>query len=202
MGSVGLQLEGEYGTTSQAEVVADVPFTVSAKSAYNLAAALTYDDFLLRIAETAVSFPLTLPLGPTTAVSYVNHDKFISVGFQYDNGKAIVLSEWAKRTENDVPLVNLPLTISSQWYVAGGWRFGKLTPLLIYGKVDTGLSLLFPSMSRATWSASLRYDIVQNVALKAEFSRPQASNPTYFTTPNYASSKPVNVISVGADFVF
>jgi hypothetical protein len=202
VGPVGLHLEGEYGTTSQTEQTGNLQVAVSATSAYNLAAALTYENFLLRVAETAVSFPLTLPLGPTTVVSYSVHDKFLSAGFQYDNGKAIVLSEWAKRTENDAPLVNLPLTSSNEWYVAGGWRFGKLTPLLIYGKWDSSRSLLFPPASPATWSASLRYDIVRNLALKAEFSRPQASNAAYFTSPDYASSERVDVISVGADFVF
>jgi len=38
--------------------------------------------------------------------------------------------------------------------------------------------------------------------LKAQFSRPQVLNTTYFNTPNYASSERVNVISVGADFLF
>lgn len=202
MGPVGLHLEGEYGTTSQAEQVGSVSFKVSAKSAYNLAATLTYEDFLLRVAETAVSFPLTLPLGPTTAVSYSVHDKFLSVGFQYDNGKAILLSEWHKRTENDIPLVNLPLAIENAWYVAGGWRFGQLTPLLMYGKWDPGLSVLSPPEASATWSASLRYDIVRNLALKAQFSRPQVLNGIYFIDKNFASSERVNVISVGADFVF
>jgi hypothetical protein len=202
MGPVGLQLEGEYGTTSQKEQNGGLTITISAKSAYNLAATLTYDSFLLRVAETAVSFPITLPLGPTTTVSYSDHDKFLSAGFQYDDGKAIVLSEWAKRTENDIPLVNLTLLTSTAWYVAGGWRFGHLTPLLMYGKWDSTLSVFTPAEASPTWSASLRYDIVRNLALKAQFSRPQVLNITYFTTPNFLSSERVNVISVGADFVF
>ena len=191
MGPIRLHLEGEYGTTSQKEQAANVAFEISAKSAYNLAATLTYEDFLLRVAETAVSVPLTLPLGPTTAVSYSVHDKFLSVGFQYDNGKAILLGEWHKRTENDVPLVNLPLAIDKAWYAAGGWRFGQLTPLLMYGKWDPGLSVLSPPVATATWSASLRYDIVRNLALKVQFSRPQVLDGVYFATPNYASSKRV-----------
>ncbi len=152
--------------------------------------------------ETATSVPVSLPFGPPTGLNYVVNDKFLSVGFQYDNGKAIVLSEWAKRTQNNAPLLNLPLLRSNQWYVAGGWRFGKLTPLLIYGTLNEGSSLLTPAQSSATWSASLRYDIVRNVALKAQFSNPQALNVAYWTAPNYASNERVNVISVGADFVF
>jgi len=202
IGEIVLDLEGAYGTTSQALHSGSIALTFSAKSAYNLTAALSFDNFLLRVAETTVLFPLTVPLGPTTAVSYSDHDKFRSAGFQYDDGKAIVLSEWAKRTENDVPLVNRPLAISNEWYAAGGWRFGKLTPLLIYGKWDGGLSVVYPAASAATWSVSLRYDIVRNVALKAQFSRPPVSLSAYFANPNFASNERVNVISMGADFVF
>jgi hypothetical protein len=202
MGPVGLQLQGAYGTTNQTEQTGSITVVTSAKSAYNLAASLTYEDFVLRVAETAVSFPLTLQLGPTTAVSYSNHDKFRSAGFQYDNGKAILLSEWGKRTENDAPLVNLTVSTSNAWYVAGGWRFQKFTPLLILGKWDPSLSLATPAESSTTWSASLRYDIVRNLALKAQLARPQVSNISYFTTADFLSRERVNVISVGADFVF
>jgi len=201
LGPVGLHLEGAYGTTSQTLQAQTLSIMVSAKSAYNLAATLTYGNFLLRVAETSISFPLTLPLGPAIAVTYTDHDKFLSAGLQYDDGRAIVLSEWAKRTENDIPLVNLPLDISNQWYVAGGWRFGKLTPLLIYGNWSGGLSVLGPATFAATWSASLRYDVVHNLALKAQFSRPPVS-VVYFANPNLAVSERVNVFSVGADFVF
>ena len=106
-----------------------MPLNVSTTSAYNLAATLTYKNLLLRIAETSLAVPLTLPFSPTFAVTYTDHDKFLSAGFQYDDGKALVLAEWAKRSENNIPIVNLPLGISTQWYIAGGWRFGKFTPL-------------------------------------------------------------------------
>ena len=202
MGQLELDLAGAYGTTSQTERSGVNTSTVSAKSAYNFAATVTYEDLLLRITESATSAPVTLPLGPLTVVDYVVNDKFLSVGFQYDNGTAIVLSEWAKRTQNDAPLLTLPLLRSNQWYVAGGWRFGKLTPLLIYGTVNEGSSLLATAQSSATCSASLRYDIVRNVALKTQFSNPQALNPSYWTAPNHASRERVTVISVGADFLF
>jgi hypothetical protein len=204
LGQIGLDLVGAYGTSSQ--VLETGPNatsnTFSAKYAYNLAAILTYDSFLLRVADTTVALPTSFPLGPTTVVSYLNNDKFLSVGFQYDNGTAIVLTEWSKRSENKAPFVNLPVIISSQWYAAGGWRFGKLTALLIYGKWDAGLCLVTPQVTTGTWSESLRYDIVGNVALKAQFSRPQVSSEFYWTAPNYASNKRVNVFSLGVDFVF
>ncbi|MGO9991091.1 MAG: hypothetical protein ACLPTF_01060 [Steroidobacteraceae bacterium] len=202
LGPVGLDLEGAYGTTSQTEQFGALSVNISAKSAYNLAATVTYENFLLRVAETTVSFPLTLPLSPTTALSYTDNDKFLSAGFQYDNGKAIVLAEWAKRTENDAPVVNLPFAISSEWYVAGGWRFGKLTPLVSYAKFQPSESLVVAAGNYSTPSASLRYDVASNVALKAQVSRPQAGNGAYWVARSLTANERINVASLGADFVF
>jgi hypothetical protein len=202
IGPVGLDLEGEYGTTSQTEQSNGTEFSISAKSAYNLAAALTYQSFLLRVAETTVSWPQALPVSATTEINYVNHDKFLSLGFQYDNSTAIVLAEWAKRTENAIPLVNLPLVACTDWYVAGGWRFGKWTPLLSYAKTKASPDLLLVTVPYSTPSASLRYDVVANLALKAQLIRPQAGNDLYWITRSLTSNQRVNVFSLGADFVF
>jgi len=203
LGPVGLDLQGAYGSTSQTVQAAGVSYDVSAKSAYNVSAAVSYQDFLVRIAETLVSYPQTLPLGPTTIVNYMNHDKFLSAGFQYDNGTAIVLAEWAKRSENAAPLVNLPLSAQTGWYVAGGWRFGKLTPLVSYAVGKPSESLTNPGVATyRTPSISLRYDVVTNVALKAQLSRAQAANSAYWTDGNLNSSDRVTVFSLGADFVF
>jgi len=205
-GPVGLGLVGSYGDTTgnyQVQVgTAEEVLDFNVKTAYNVAATLEFGDFLFRIAQTKFNIPETLALTPSLTVSYTFKDTFNSAGVQYDNGKAIVLSEYAKRSENNAPVINMQLEATSEWYVAGGWRFGKLTPLLMYGKFDTHPSLLYQEASYGTWSGSLRYDIVRNVALKAQVSRAQAGNETYWVTPNEASDERVNVYSVGADFVF
>jgi hypothetical protein len=203
VGPAGLSLSGSYGSSSVAYSSEGVDYNLNAKDAHNLAASLEYGDLLVRVSQTVLHIPETLPLSATYTVTYVMRDQFNSVGLQYDNGKAIVLSEFAKRTENNVPVIGLPADISNEWYVAGGWRFGKLTPLLIYGKFNPGQSAVTPeAASYGTWSGSLRYDIVRNVALKAQVSRAQAGNTTYWVTSNPASDERVNVYSVGADFVF
>jgi len=202
-GALGLDLAGAYGTTRQDVQAGGVSYNVSAKSAYNLAATMSYQSFQLRLAETTVSFPETLPLGPTTVLNYMDHDKFLSAGFQYDNGTAIVLAEWAKRSENAAPVVNLPLSAQTSWYVAGGWRFGKLTPLVNYAGAKPSESLSNSGQKKyGTPSISLRYDVVTNVALKAQASRAQADNGSYWTDRNPNSSEHVNVFSLGVDFVF
>jgi hypothetical protein len=203
VGPVGLGLKGGYGSSSVSYLDEGIVYNVHARNVYNVAATLEYGDFLFRVSQTVFSLSTTVPLSATYAITFTMKDTFNSVGMQYDNGKAILLSEFAKRTQNDAPVIGMPLDISDEWYVAGGWRFGKLTPLLIYGKYNPGQSLLTPeAASYGTWSGSLRYDIVRNVALKAQVSRAQAGNSTYWVTPNPASGERINVYSVGADFVF
>ena len=86
--------------------------------------------------------------------------------------------------------------------MAGGWRFGKLTPMVMYGKIDDIQSLLTPAGKYGTWSGILRYDIARDIALKAQVSRPEESNSAYWVTAVSTSNERVNVYSFGADFVF
>jgi hypothetical protein len=203
MGPAGLDLQSAYGTTGQNIQTGGLALTINVKYVFNASAALTYKNLTLRIAETTTALPFTIPLSPTFAVTYEDIDKFYSVGAEYDDGKFLVLSEWTKRSENKAPVVELPLSQSTAWYVAGGYRFGKLTPLLMYGKINNGVGLLSPTTSSdSTPAASLRYDIARNIALKAQFSRPKVSDSTYMADPNAASTARVSVYSLGADFVF
>jgi hypothetical protein len=202
LGSFGLGLEGSYGSSTEPFEAFGAQFTVKARNMGNVAATLQYRDFSLRLARTTMSISQTLPLTPTFSVSYDLKDTFDSAGLQYDNGTAIVLSEFAKRSQNSAPVVNVPLADSNSWYVAGGWRFGKLTPLLIYGSFNPRQSLAYTNANDASWSASVRYDVVRDVALKAQISRPQARNEAYWITPSPSSDQRVTVFSLGADFVF
>ena len=202
VGALGLGLEGVYGNTRVEYRGGGVVADIRTKGAYNVAATLEYGDFLFRVARTDLSIPTTIPLGPSFVVNYVLQDTFDTVGLQYDNGKAIVLTEFGKRTENDIPILGEPAIASTEWYVAGGWRFGKLTPMLIYGVFSAGNSIVEPESKTGTWSVSLRYDVVRNIALKAQMSRPQADNSTYWADPNYTSTERVSVYSLGADFLF
>ena len=205
-GSVGLGLCGSYGNTRgnyQAQVgTATEVLEFNVKTAYNAAATLQFGDFLFRIAQTEFAIPETLLLSPTLSVFYTFKDTFDSAAVQYDNGKAIVLSEYAKRSENKAPVIDMQLEATSEWYGAGGWRFGKLTPMVMYGKFETHPSFLYREASYGTWSAILRYDVVRNLALKAQVSRPEAANESYWVISNPTSNERVNVYSAGADFVF
>jgi hypothetical protein len=204
IGPAVLGLQGSFGNTYENSEFDGYTLRTTVKNAYNLSASLQYQSLLVRVAQTTLNEPIVLPITiPGFNPNFELKDKFLSVGTQYDNGTAIVLAEWARRSENLVPMFNEQLTASVQWYVAGGWRFGKLTPLVTYGAVNAQTSLAQPvEQTFGTWSASLRYDVVRDIALKAEWSRPQASNGTYWVNPDPTSSVRVNVFSLGADFVF
>ena len=202
LGPAVLKLQSSYGNTKASIQFNGQTFSGETNYVFNASASIEYENILLRVAQTKINSPITLPLSATYSVSFNVQDKYNTVGLQYDDGKAIVIGEWAKRSEPAGPGLPLPLAGSSQWYLAGGWRFGKLTPMLIYAVEKSDEALVNPAGNFRTWSANLRYDVIRNVALKAEVSRPQAANAVYWVTPNYASSERVNVYSFGADFVF
>jgi hypothetical protein len=202
MGPVAVSLQTSYGTSKQTFLVGTNSLVVNTNYVLNASAVIEYGNILVRAAQTKVADPTTIPLTPTYALTYTSIDKFTTVGVQYDDGKAIAMSEWAKRSENTGPGLPYPLAGSTSWYMAGGWRFGKLTPMLIYGKVDSDLTLLAPQSTNSTWSGSLRYDVARNVALKAQVSRVPQADGAYFITNATPSTKHANVYSVGADFVF
>jgi hypothetical protein len=201
IGPIGIGLEGAYGNANIPTLNQGVIYNVKAKSGTNVAATLEYGDFLFRVAQTNLNFPTVIPLSPTYTLTTSINDKFVSTGLQYDNGTAIVLSEYAKRSEPPVPVLGV-LSGATQWYVAGGWRFGKLTPLVSYAAFKPIKSVSLPAGSYSTPSLSLRYDVVANVALKAQVSRAQAGNNEYWAARSPTSDQRINVFSLGADFVF
>jgi hypothetical protein len=202
LGPIILNLEVSYGSTQGTFETGTLTIVSHSKDMLNTVGSIEYGSFLLRVARTSLNVPTTLPLTSTFSVSYQLHENFTNIGIQYDDGKALVLGEWAKTAQNLAPVLNEPLTASSQWYLAGGWHFGKFLPMVIYGNSKDQQAILSTPKTYGTWSANLRYDVTTSIALKAEISRPQATNGQYWITPNPNSTARVNVYSFGADFVF
>lgn len=202
LGRFIINLEASYGSTQGTFETGTLTIVSHSKDMLNTMVSVEYGSLLLRVARTSLNVPTDLPLTATFSVDYQLHENFTNIGVQYDDGRALVLGEWAKTAQNQAPVLNEPLTASSQWYLAGGWHFGKFLPMLIYGNVKEDQSLLATPRSFGTWSANLRYDVTTGIALKAEISRPQAANGQYWITPDLNSTARVNVYSVGADFVF
>ena len=195
-------LDASYGNTSGVFQAGGLSITSHSKDILNVAGTISYGDVMLRVADTSLNVPTSIPLSATSSVNYQLHETFTAVGGQYDNGSAVVIGEWSKTKQNDAPLLNEPLSVSTQWYAAAGWHFGKFLPLVLYGHVKEEQSLLYSPSQFGSWSANLRYDVATGFALKAEISRAQASNAQYWVTPNTASNAYVNVYSLGVDFVF
>jgi len=201
LGEFGMTLQSSYGTAEVGENGQGMSFDIAAHDVFNASAAIEYRNFLLRVAQTQLADPITLEF-PTISLTYNERDKFTSLGFQYDDGSALVLAEWTTRVRSLAPIVNLPSLMGQAWYVAGGWRFGELTPLLMVANSKLDLSLATPAGSFTSESITLRYDVTRNVALKAQVTRAAAGNFFYWTTPQPGVSGYVEVFAFGADFVF
>ncbi|MFL6603260.1 MAG: hypothetical protein ACJ8R9_18300 [Steroidobacteraceae bacterium] len=202
LGQFTVGLEASYGSTKGVFQAGGLTITSKSKDIFSSAATVSYGDLLLRVAQTSLNVPTSLPLSATASLNYQLHETFLSAGGQYDNGKAVFIGEWAKTKQNDAPVLNEPLVASAQWYAAAGWRFGKFLPLAIYGHIKEEQGLLYAPSQFGSWTASFRYDVANNIALKAQISRAQAANAQYWVTANAASNAYVNVYSVGVDFVF
>ncbi|MEO8135314.1 MAG: porin [Betaproteobacteria bacterium] len=116
---------------------------------------------------------------------------FIGMGASYDPGNWFVMGEWGRLKANSA------IGDSSGWYASAGYRFGKFTPYLTYGRTrrdsnssDPGLDasmlppyLAGPAMSlngalnsalankvdQSTISAGGRWDLFRNVAFKLQY---------------------------------
>src|SRR5690606_6691127 len=156
---------------------------------------LEYGDWLIRAGQLTSRSPdteLRLFGASRPAVSYDLKDSFTSAGVQFDNGTAVVMAEWSKRKMSDMPLNgNLgmleplyqstrypgrPLLKNQNFYVAGGWRFGSVLPMLSYGQTRN----MFSGEKNREISGSVRWDFMNNLALKAQLSRYQARDPQAF----------------------
>lgn len=234
MGSAIFTVQPSYGRSSYN--LTGGPLVVKDRSEWvgGLNLTLEYGDWLVRVGQVRSHTPdQQLAFLPgATALTYDLKDKFTSLGLQYDNGKAVVMAEWTQRKMSRLPdngpaqwgLIDLgggytfenyyddtigsgkPLARSDAFYVAGGWRFGNILPMFAYGQTFDRLG----GVKNREVSASLRYDFMTNVALKAQVTRFYARDGQPFvisaTQTNALSadysSKKINVFSIGLDFVF
>ncbi|WP_229423012.1 hypothetical protein [Telluria aromaticivorans] len=171
------------------------------------------------------------PQGAAIAGRYDIRDKRVamaSAGISYDPGQWFVSAEIGRTHTRTL------LGQTTSMYLGGGYRFHELTPYLGYAKVransaisDPGLPLagLPPRLQataaivnaglnsylatipvQTTASAGLRWDAVDNVALKAQYDRVRPTGGSRGTLINrqadFRSDQTVHVASVALDFVF
>jgi hypothetical protein len=165
----------------------------------NVSLGVELGNWTLRAARTTTNSPLNLPIAPNMTVGYTAHDHFMDLGGQYDNGRAIVVGEWVRRTENDMPVLAMPLIASTSWYAAAGWRFGSFTPMAHWAGSRYDGSLLTGAATHSV-GASVRYDVTTNVDLKFQVDRYDAAGP--FRPAADTTGKKIDVFALAADFVF
>ncbi len=156
--------------------------TVPADHVVNTNITAEYDDWLARAGQNRMH--------PTGG----GFDEFSTAGLQFDNGKAVVMTEATKRRNAR------SMFESKSWYVAGGWRFGKLLPMVTFAKLTPEVDnpVVKPSKSMGV---SARYDVASNVALKLQVNRADTA-AAGFVNKTAAVPAKVTVAAFGLDFVF
>src|ERR1700722_2952722 len=202
LGAFQLTLEGTYGETDATLGLAGTEVIAKSKNTFNAAVSLSWRNLLVRYAETRLNSATRVFLSATETLSLTDIDRFHCAGLQYDDGKALLMSEWIKRSENNLVGYNKPFVEDTSWYIAAGWHFGKFMPLASYSVLNITNSVVQNAARYTSWGASLRYDVVRNVDLKLQVNRAQAGDSAYWVVPNPSSNERVNVYSFGADFVF
>lgn len=144
---------------------------------------------------------------------------FMSLGGNYDDGKLLLTSEYAKlRSVSDA------LGTASGWYGTAGYHFGKWMPYVTWGgytKRNNSPNYVFPPYapllplaqgvdgvvdgnSQHTASLGVRWDVYKNVAIKlqADHVLPSSHGGTFAdVVPGY-DGHAVNVYSAVVDFLF
>ncbi|MFC0252616.1 hypothetical protein [Massilia consociata] len=171
------------------------------------------------------------PQGVALAEHYAIESKrvvMLTGGFTYDPGQWFVSAEIGRARTRSL------LGRTTSMYAGGGYRFGDLTPYLGYAKVradsattDQGLNLagLPPRMGaigamlnaglnvylsatpiQSSVSTGVRWDVMDNVALKAQYDRLRPTDGSRGTLINqradFRSGQTVHVASFALDFVF
>jgi len=222
VGDAVFSIQPGYGKSNVNVTSGDLIVEGANKWVGHLSSQLEWGDWLMRAGQVRGVTPVNLNLLPTSLttipVSYDMKDTFSNVGVQYDNGKAIVMAEYAKRSQNNLPaaapagyagmaegaylagLAGKPLTKENMWYLAAGWRFGKWLPMVSYGSFENT-----STVGTAKWDStnvSVRYDVASNVAIKAQVGLHKAIDSTAFVSTTDGDPRNVTSLSVGVDFVF
>lgn len=121
-------------------------------------------------------------------------DEFSTVGLQFDDGRAVVLAEAGQR-KNSISIYD-----GKSWYVAGGWRFGKLLPMVTYASKTYEIDSPTVKPNKSA-SVSVRYDVATNTALKLQVDRIETTSSNFINKTAAVPAK-ATVAALGLDFVF
>lgn len=142
-----------------------------------------------------------------------NGDKgtFWSAGAEYNANNWVAIAEIISVEAGDTFLAD-----RSEYYVTGGYRFGKFLPTVTYGRRDNeakfeiisalpaipqlaplragvAQTVALEDIDATYWSYGLRWDVANSVALKGEFTQYESKTP---------SSTDADAIALGVVFTF
>lgn len=144
---------------------------------------------------------------------------FQGLGASADWGKYLLMAEFTMRRTDTGALAD-----TNAWYVTGGTRVGKFTPYATYSRLkqvsptsDSGIAIkslsglvssVMADHGQHTFSLGVRYDVMNNLAFKAQVDQVKMTGPEHFGLS--AVSAPtdkefdgkLNLFNLSVDFVF
>lgn len=153
---------------------------------------------------------------------------FVGVGATYDPGKWFVMGEAARFDTHSL------LGAKRAWYASAGYRFGTVTPYLTFARISAASATSDPGLPAAglppqpaalaaalnaalnrqlglltqqrTVSVGVRWDVLRNVALKAQYDQVKTEDNSFGTfgniQPGFVPGTRVGIFSAVADILF
>jgi hypothetical protein len=128
--------------------------------------------------------------------------QFSGVGYQYDEGRFLVVAEYVERKVKGF----FEGFDAEGWYLMGGYRFGDLTPYVMIANTKSAplTKALNNAGDQRTVALGTRWDLVSGAALKLQLEHidPRGTLGSSFSATTSPPVAKTNVYSVALDFVF
>jgi hypothetical protein len=197
-----------FKDNNEVEFNPELTLEFETKSMWGLNAQLAGDNFRVNFAfldstfdqtnkirnfsmEVAPGVPITIPYLEVPLKD--QNIKLYSLGAEYDFEALKLMAEAQK---ND---------LSSSWYASAAYRIDQFTPYVIYGETysESSENNSYKGKTGDSWTLGLRYDLLYNVSLNAEWQTLNAVNGQ--TGPFIQSPKQdtnANLYTIMVNFVF
>jgi hypothetical protein len=220
-------LQGSAGRFEGDIELSGSPADAELASLAGISAETTYADWLtLRAGYFKADVTLTSPaLSPLLSALRTNGFGNVAARVDYDNDSSSFWSAGAEVNRGNLWLAGEVIGVEvedafladrSEYYLSGGYRFGKWMPTLTWGRRDneakpeivallpnvaplaglraaTAGVVLSEDIDATYWSYGLRWDVATNVALKADYTRFEDDG---------ANARESDAVAVGAVFSF
>lgn len=179
-----------------------LPGKVDYSELYSLNVVAEKGDFTVRFGHT---------LGKDTEVRIggalvgKGDDSFTGLGLQYDNGSLLVVSEYVKRGWSAAGAGDKFFN-SNAYYLSSGYRFGAFMPYVTLSRFEPKGGIYGAvKKTHSTDAVGVRWDVMKNVAVKAQYEEVKGSSGVQWLPKNSAfngNTSNARVTSFAVDFVF